>query len=298
MNIIPDLMYDREVLRYQLKKWKWLFFIVLILLIIIINKNTTKTGNDFIARINLEGIIDHDPDLIKTLEEIEKNSKIKAVIIHINSPGGTTFAGEELYVTLKKLSKIKPTISVLETVAASGGYMVALATDRIIARNLTITGSIGVLWQSFEAVEMANKLGIKFISLKSSPLKASPNPMEEATPAAKEAAMEVIQDSYTVFLNMLIQSRKIPKEQALKLANGKIFIGQRAKELNLIDEIGGEDEALKWLESEKKISSNLSVEDIDWSKPKSIFEELTKFLHNGNHILIQLLNNNYSVMAK
>ncbi len=186
MNIIPDLMYDRQKLRYQIKKWKWLFFIALILFISFVSKNITKTSNDFIARINIEGIITHDPDLIITLKNIEKNPKIKAVIIHIDSPGGTTFAGEELYVAIKKLSQVKPTASVLETMAASGGYMVALATDRIIARNLTITGSIGVLWQSFEMVEMANKLGIKFVSFKSSPLKASPNPMEETSLAAKD----------------------------------------------------------------------------------------------------------------
>ncbi len=97
---------------------------------------------------------------------------------------------------------------------------------------------------------------------------------------------------------MFIQSRKISKEKAPQLANGKTFIGKRAKELNLIDEIGGEDEAIKWLEVEKKISSKLTVENVSWKEPTSIFEELTRFIHHSNNILGQLLSNSNAVMAK
>lgn len=297
MNITPDLMLDREKLRSQIKKWKWLFIIAIAILVIFLNKNSNINEEDHIARLTLEGTIFHDSDLIEELKSIEKNSKVKALLVHIDSPGGSSFAGEELYETFKKIKTTKPIISVLGTVAASGGYMVALASDYIIARNMTLTGSIGVLFQSFEAVELANKLGIKFVSFKSSPLKASPNPMEQTSLAAQEAAMDNVNDSYNIFLNMLIESRKFSKEQAIKLANGKTYIGKRAKELNLIDEIGGEEEAIKWLETNKKIHPSLPIKNVTWGKHNSFFEELTKFLHNSNILIKSFMNNNESIMA-
>lgn len=288
MSLIPDLIYDREKLRSQIKKWKWLF--VIALLVIVLNKDYKKNEEDYIARINLEGVILHDQDLIKELELIKDNSKIKGLIVHIDSPGGSSFAGEELYETLKKIKAVKPVVSVLGTVAASGGYMVALASDHIVARNRTITGSIGVLFQSFEAVELAKKLGIKFVSFKSSPYKAAPNPMEEVTLEVREATMENINDSYDIFVNILMEGRKMPKEKAIKLANGKTYIGKRAKELNLIDEIGGEEEAIKFLETKKNVSKNLSIVDIEWGNSSSFVEELTKFIHNSNVMIKYFIN--------
>jgi protease-4 len=297
MNIVAELMYDREKLRAKIKKWKWLFFIALIILIFALSKNSKKIEHDHIARISIEGMILHDPYLIEDLKELEKDPKVKALIVHIDSPGGTTFAGEEIYETLKKVKAKKPVVSVLETTAASGGYMVALATDHIVARNMTLTGSIGVLSQSFEAVELAKKLGIKLESFKSSPLKAAPNPMEVTTPEAKAATMESIQDSYDIFLKMLIESRKMSKEQALKVANGKAYTGKRAKELKLIDEIGGEEEAIAWLEKNKKIPKDMPIQDANWGEKESFFEEFTKFLHNSNSIFKQTMNSRESIMA-
>lgn len=298
MNI-ADLLYDREKLRSSIKKWKWLFFGTLIIFVIIFNKDHLKNSENYIAKINIEGVIDHNKELNQALKKIEKNPKIQAVILHIDSPGGTSFAGEELYEIIKKLKTSKPVVAVLGTIAASGGYMVALACDHIIARNMTLTGSIGVLSQSFEVTELANKLGIKFESFKSSPLKASPNPMEATSIEAKNATMESINDSYNIFLNMLIESRKLNKAQALTLANGKVYIGKRAKDLNLIDEIGGEDEAINWLESKKNIPKSTIVKEIIWNKPSSLFEELTKFLKLSTKISELFLGNvNSSIIAK
>ncbi len=299
MNIIPDLLFERENLKAQLKRWKWLFFIAIIIFIIVIGRSSLSTNHqDLVARIRLDGVIEYSPELIDKLKKLGEDPKIKAVILHINSPGSTAFAGEELYITLKQITKNKPVVSVLETVAASGGYMAALGTSYILARNMTITGSIGVLWQSFEVVEMANKLGIKFVELKSSPLKSSPNPMEIMTPEAKAVAMETIDDSYQVFLKMLMEGRKMNKTQATKLADGRIYTGTRAKELNLIDAIGGEDEALIWLEQEKKVSAKARVIDVELEKSESIINELAKFFRNTNSIFGKLLNkSNSGVLA-
>ena len=286
MTISPDIMFEREKLKDKIKKWQWLFFILLIISIIIIGKNSTKKSKkDFIARMNIEGVITYDTNMINKIDELSNDSNVKAVILNVDSPGSTAFAGEELYYSLKQLSKKKPVVSVLKTLATSGGYMAALGTDYIIARNMTLTGSIGVLLQSFEAVDLADKLGIKFISIKSSPLKASPNPMEIMTEAARKALMDTVDDNYSVILNMLIENRKMTEDQAIKLADGRVYSGLRAKEVNLIDKIGGENEAIAWLEDEKKISSDTKIEDITWTDSNSLYDELMRFLNYTNSIL-------------
>lgn len=290
MNI-PDLMFEREKLRSQIKKWKWLFVLVLLASILIFSKNSPKNKlkEPYVAKINIEGVIVYDPKMIKKIKELENSNNVKAIILNIDSPGSVAFAGEELFVALKSLSQKKPVVSVIKTLATSGGYMAALASNYIVARNMSLTGSIGVLWQSFEVVEMAKKLGINFVSIKSSPLKASPNPMEITTDEAKNAIMETIEDNYEVFLQMLIANRKIQFEEASKLANGKVYSGLRAKELGLIDEIGGENEAIMWLEKEHNIPSKTKIEDITWDAPESLYSELIKFIGNAN----KFLNSNF-----
>lgn len=286
MTISPDIMFEREKLKDKIKKWQWLFFVLLIISIIIIGKNyTKKSKGNFIARMNIEGVITYDTNMINKIDELANDKNVKAVILNIDSPGSTAFAGEELYYSLKQLSAKKPVVSVLKTLATSGGYMAALGTEHIIARNMTLTGSIGVLLQSFEVVELADKLGVKFISIKSSPLKASPNPMEIMTEAAKEAIIETVNDNYSIFLSMLIENRKMTEDQAIKLADGRVYSGLRAKEVNLIDEIGGENEAIAWLETKKNIPSKTKIEDITWADNNSLYDEIMRFFNYTNSIL-------------
>lgn len=300
MSIIPDLMFEREKLKEQIKRWKWLFVLILLLLLIVVFKDNEVSPNkkEIIARLRVEGIIDHDHDLIKKIKEITADPKIKAVVLHVDSPGGVAYAGENLYIELKRLSEKKPVVAVLETLAASAGYMIALATDHIVARNMTLTGSIGVLWQSFEMVEMANKLGIKFVSIKSSPLKAAPNPMEKITPEVAAVTKQTIDDSYDVFVAMLMEGRKMTQSQALKLADGRVYTGRRAKELNLIDEIGAEEEAIIWLEKNKNISSKAHIVDVIIGNKTGALKEISKFFNNTNQMMQHFFGNNSGLMAK
>lgn len=285
MNILPDLMFEREKLRSQLKKWKWLFFGLLAIVIFVLFNKSPKDKSPFIARINIEGPIFYNAQMINRINSLAEEKNVMAVIMDIDSPGSTAFAGEELYVALKKLSAKKPVVAVLKTVATSGGYLAALGANHIIARNMTVTGSIGVLWQSFEAVELANKLGIKFVSVKSSPLKASPNPMEQTSEETRQVVMEAVQEDYAVFLSMLMESRKMTKEQAVRVADGRVYNGITAKKLGLVDQIGGEDEALVWLENVKQIPAKTRIVEISWAEQESLYKELTKFLGNANAMI-------------
>jgi protease-4 len=167
----------------------------------------------------------------------------------------------------------KPVVAVMNTLAASGGYMTAIAADYIVAHNLTITGSIGVLWQNTEITNLAEKLGITFNSFKSGPLKAVPNMTEKVTPEVEEAVMSSIKDSYDYFVSLVSERRKLPKDRVIQIADGRIYTGRQAYELKLVDQLGGVDEALKWLHEERKIDTALKVFDIEL-KPKTLMQKI------------------------
>ena len=164
---IADLLLDREILLRQVKKWKWMFFLSLLILLLSLGGKKDfvgkgyKESKDIIAQVDIVGVIDRNNDLIDELKSLEEDKHVKALLLFIDSPGGTTYASEELYETIKKIKKTKPVVAVLGTVAASGGYLVALAADYIVARSMTITGSIGVISENIEVTELAQKLGIK-----------------------------------------------------------------------------------------------------------------------------------------
>jgi protease-4 len=163
-------------------------------------------------------------------------------------------------------------VAVMRSIAASAGYLVALGTDHIMARDGTITGSIGVLIETAEVTELAEKPVI----IKSSPLKGSPSPFEKETPESDRAIRDVISDFYARFVDIVAERRQLPRDTALQLADGRVYSGKRALEDKLIDAIGGEDEAMKWLVNEKHIEEGLDIKDVKVEQENSLFDELTQ----------------------
>ena len=170
--------------------------------------------------------------------------------------------GESLYLALRKAAAEKPVVAVMGTTAASAGYMVAIAADTVFARAGTITGSIGVLFQTAEVTELLGKLGIESTTIKSSPLKAVPSPFEELTPEGRAATQSVVDSTYAMFVDMVRERRSLEPEQVAQVADGRIFTGRQALERKLVDAIGGEEDARAWLEAERKVSAELPVFDI------------------------------------
>lgn len=276
MSITPDYLVERRKHKHQLRKWKWIVLGLAIVLIWIAFKNSTKIhtqNSDHIAAIAIDSLIFEDNIRDKALIKIRDNEKVKALLVQVNSPGGTTGASERLYNILKDIKDKKPVVVVMGTVAASGGYLISLAADHIIAHNSTLTGSIGVILQSAEITDLATKLGISFSNFKSGELKASPNPTEKITPEVQEAIMSAIQDVYNYFVELVAENRKLPKEQVLRIADGRIYTGRQAHTLQLVDAIGTTEDAIKWLNKVKEIPANLRVVDVS-IKRKSLIEEL------------------------
>jgi protease-4 len=218
-----------------------------------------------IARIRIDGLITGDRASLDLLASIAASKKVKAVIVRIDSPGGTTSGSEALYEAIRKIAKDKPVVAVMDTVAASGGYIAAIAADHIVARGNTITGSIGVIFTFPEISRLLDTLGIKMEEIKSGELKAEPSPYKPVTDRARQASNELVQDSFAWFTGLVAERRKLSLEQVRQLADGRVYTGRQAAAVKLIDAVGGEEKAVDWLETEKGVGKGSKI--VDWDVP-------------------------------
>jgi protease IV len=266
MSFETDAIVDRRRMRRKLTFWRIAAALLAIVAIIIVAAvatpagRMTLSGRDAIARVNIEGLIRSDQQRVEALERLEK-SRAPAVIVHINSPGGTTAGSEQLYDSLVRLKAKKPLVVVVEGLAASGGYIAAIASDHIIAQQSSLVGSIGVLFQFPNVGDLLKTVGVKVEEVKSSPLKAAPNGFEPTSPEARAALEMLVKDSYAWFRDLVKDRRHLDDEALQGVADGRVFTGRQAIGLKLIDQLGDEKTALAWLETEKKIAANTPVRD-------------------------------------
>src|ERR1700755_3607146 len=265
MSLDSDLIVDRRRIRRKLTFWRVAAALVAIAAIATIglvvspgSGGVTTSGS--IARINIEGLIRSDQDRVEALDRLA-DSNTAAVIVHINSPGGTTAGSEQLYDALTRLKAKKPLVVVVEGLAASGGYITAIAADHIIAQQSSLVGSIGVLFQFPNFSELLKTVGVKVEEVKSSPLQAAPNGFEPSSPEARAALDALVKDSYAWFRGLVKERRGMDDAQLEKVADGRVFTGRQAVDLKLIDQLGDEKTAIAWLVAEKKIKSDLPVRD-------------------------------------
>jgi protease-4 len=207
------------------------------------------------------------------------------VIVHINSPGGTTAGSEQLYDALVRLKAKKPLVVVVDGLAASGGYITAIAADHIVAQQTSLVGSIGVLFQFPNFTELMKTVGVKVEEVKSSPLKAAPNGFEPTSPEARAALDALVKDTYAWFRGLVKERRGMDDALLEKVADGRVFTGRQAVDLKLIDQLGDEKTAVAWLVANKNVKSNLPVRDFKLS-PR--FGDLT-FLRTAASITFDAL---------
>lgn len=272
MAFDADLIADRRKLRRKLSLWRALAVGGVILAVLAVGLANGGAGlmrgaGQHVARVAIKGFIAGDAATLKLLEAVADDKRVSAVLVTIDSPGGSTTGAEALYEGLRRLSAKKPTVAVIGGMAASGGYIAAIGTDRIVARETTLVGSIGVLVQYPNLVKLLDSVGVRMESIKSSPLKASPSPLEVTTPEAREALQSLVADSYDWFKRLVRERRNYNASELAAVADGRIYTGRQAKGLKLIDEIGGEREAVAWLVSEKKIQADLPVRDREPVRP-------------------------------
>ncbi len=275
MSLDADRIIDRRRLKRHLIFWRIATVVSLIVVGAVALERAGKLRQEVhVARLSVEGIILDDPWRDKALEQVRDNDKAKALIVRIDSPGGTVVGGEALFRGLRAMAAKKPVVAVMSGTATSAGYMVALGAEYIVAREATITGSIGVIMQTADMTQLLEKLGIKPESIKSGELKAQPNPLEPFTPAAREAVKAVVLDLFEMFVGMVEKRRKIPREQVLKLADGRVFTGRQAEKNGLVDTIGGERKAREWLRDSFDISTKLPVKDVEIQRDDEPWREI------------------------
>lgn len=262
MTLDVDALLDRRRLKRQVLFWRVLAIVLAVAAILAILGRLAVDSSDYVARITISGVIAEDKARDKLLDDAADDTNVKAVIVAINSPGGTVVGAERIYARLRDIAAKKPVVATMGTLATSAGYYVAVGTDRIFAYEGSITASIGVIFQATDLTALLDKLGIKVDVIKSGAVKASPNPFEKTSPEARAVIDALVKDTFDQFLGLVRTRRNLTAEQVRIIADGRVVTGRQARGLGLVDELGGEDEALAWLQREKKIDKSLKIRDL------------------------------------
>ncbi|KQT64337.1 MULTISPECIES: signal peptide peptidase SppA [unclassified Aureimonas] len=266
MTLAQDLI-DRRRLRRKLGFWRVAAIVALGALVVGVplaltsNKRSAPVLGGQIARVEISGIITEDDKLLDLLDDLKDDDAVKAVILKIDSPGGTTVGGETLYRAARAIAEVKPVAAEVGTLAASAGYMVAVASDHIVAHQTSIVGSIGVLFQYVDASVLLGNVGVKVSAIKSSPMKAEPSPFAPAPPEAEAMIRRSVLDTYEWFVALVDERRPFDAAEARRLADGSVFTGGQGLQNRLIDAVGGEAEVRAWLEDTRGVAKDLDIVD-------------------------------------
>ena len=268
MALEPDLLLDRRRLKRQLGFWRGALILGAVLGLAAFFADALPDeaglGGQHVARLRLTGTITDSRELIRLIERAGRDSQVRALLVSIDSPGGTVAGGEALHTAIRGVRAAgKPVVAVMGATAASAGYMVALPAERIFAREATLTGSIGVILQTFEVSELMDRLGLRAESLTSGPLKDQPSPFRPLTEEGRASLAAVVADMQSQFVAMVVAGRNMPEARVRELADGRVVTGRQAVSLGLVDAIGGEAEARSWLAETHGLPADLRLRDID-----------------------------------
>lgn len=264
MGYEADLLVDRRRLRGRVALWRTLAFVTLIALAVIVGfalagGSAVPASRPHVARITIDGLITGDQRTLDLIGDVRKSSAARAVVVRIDSPGGTTAGSEALHDALRRLAQEKPVVAVVDTLAASGGYIAALGADRIVARETSLVGSIGVLFQYPNVSGLLDKVGVSVEEVKSSPLKAAPNGFSPTSPEARAALESLVADSFGWFRRLVRERRGYDEAALARVADGRVFTGRQGVDVGLVDELGGEREAIAWLSRERGVAEGLPL---------------------------------------
>jgi protease-4 len=279
MSFDADAIVDRRRMRRKLTFWRVAAILVVLIAVVgagiaLVPGSRFMPATAAIARIKVQGLIRGNQERVEALDRLGKSRSL-AVIVHLDSPGGTTAGSQQLYDALRLLAAKKPMVVVVDGLAASGAYIAALSSEHIVAQDTSLVGSIGVLFQYPNFTDVLKTIGIKMEEVKSSPLKAAPNGFEPTSPEARAAIEAIVLDSYAWFKGLVKDRRHLDDAQLTRVADGRVFTGRQGVPLRLVDEIGNEKTALDWLEKAKNVPASTPVRDYSL-EPR--FSELS-FLH-------------------
>jgi protease IV len=265
MSLESDLILDRRRLRRRLVFWRVFAVLAVAVAAVVALRGDLPVIGAHVARLSVTGIITEDRKLTEAVTKLADDSSVKALIVSIDSPGGSVAGGESLHDAISVVAAKKPVVAVMRGVAASAGYMIAVPATRIFASGTTLTGSIGVLLETGEVSGLLGKLGVSAEAITSGPLKDQPSFTRPLTPQGRDVLHGLVMDLYDQFVGMVAAGRHMDPEKVRQLADGRAYSGRQALPLGLVDELGGEREARAWLAANKAVSASLPVEDVTTS---------------------------------
>lgn len=291
-----SMSFERDFYEERRRKWRrsafWRGFFVATVLAIVLAFVLTSGGliptGQHIARFSVTGVIYDDPARDALLADLASNEDARALIVRINSPGGTTTGSEALFASIRKIAEIKPVVAVMGEVAASGGYIAALGTDHIVARGNTLTGSIGVIMEYPDLTGLMERLGVSLETIRSSDLKAEPSPFRATSPAARAVDKALVAESFEWFRGLVGERRNLSGNALDAVANGQVFTGRMALENGLIDRIGGQDAAISYLESVDSSLAQLPVEQWTIDEDDNSFVSILGKISVPDRLLTQI----------
>ncbi|MFQ5633602.1 MAG: signal peptide peptidase SppA [bacterium] len=199
---------------------------------------------DSIGLVEIEGVILNSEQAVKLISDYLKNGDIKALLVRINSPGGGVAASQEIYQSLKNArARGLKVVASMSSVAASGGYYIACAADTIVANPGTTTGSIGVIMSLLDYSELLSKIGVKYNNIKSGKFKDTGDGSRAMTPEERKYLQAFLDDAYAQFVDVVVDERNLKRVEVLRIADGRIYTGQQALDLGLVDILGSFDDA-------------------------------------------------------
>lgn len=263
MSLETDLLLDRRRLKRHLFFWRgFAILAVLGALLVVLRGVRTPLEGAHLERLTVTGLITDSRKLDEAVNKLADNSSVKALIVSIDSPGGSVSGGEGLHDAITRVAARKPVVAVMRGTAASAAYMIAVASDRIFAREATLTGSIGVLLETGEASGLLDKLGVTTDAIVSGPLKNQPSFTKPMTPEGREVLQGLVMDMYDQFVGMVATGRHLDPARVRALADGRAYTGRQALQLGLVDQIGDERDAREWLAKTKGVAADLPVDDL------------------------------------
>jgi protease-4 len=263
MTLETDLLLDRRRLKRRLLLWRTAAVVAVVACaLLVIGRGALPGNRPNVARLTLSGIITEQPGLTERVEALADDDATKALIVAIDSPGGSVAGGEAFYSAIARVAAKKPVVAVMSGLGASAGYMVAMPTARIFAREATLTGSIGVILETGEASGLLARLGLTADAITSGPLKDQPSYTHPMTPEGREVLHGLVMDMYDQFVGMVAAGRHMDPARVRELADGRAYTGRQALKLGLIDAIGGEPEARDWLAAERNVAATLPVHEV------------------------------------
>jgi len=233
--------------------------VLLIILLSIYYVINSKTGVPVIGIVPVEGVILESETIIKKIRVLENNPAIKGIVIHINSPGGAVAPSQEVYEEVLRIREKIPVYASMSSVAASGGYYIAIGANKIYANSGSITGSIGVILQTYNIKQLMDKIGIYPEVIKSGENKDIGSSFRKMTSTEKKLLKDLISDTHQQFIEAVAKNRSLELASVKKLADGRVFTGNQAIQAKLVDHIGTFRQTIQQLSKSVGIKDNYDI---------------------------------------